>query len=364
MERESHGGARDAIVFVPGFDAKEKDYYIDRYLALGLANRLEDRRAYMEPEPVKIAGLSGRRFTFESQGGAKKTVDIYEIYWRDLVEDLNEGTIRYRVFRGIYLLLYWLSASFKIGRMSGIFLLQVTAILGLIAAWEYGTVIMAMTAIGTDPNALGFQLPSQWAEALGRWGQALGGWQLWLVTSALLSFLPISINVLIHLLDFIVRYAEDDTVGGVATLRDRLRHRLTGALADVFDSGDYGRVTVMAHSLGSVLAVDCLADYRFRPGEAVRFVTLGTPLKMMAAISTWIRAEVEKCLHRDAIAEWVDFYSDRDWLCTRVPLHRGVRSDRFRAEAISLRVSLAQQLTAESHRAYFFDRAVLETLLD
>jgi len=96
----------------------------------------------------------------------------------------------------------------------------------------------------------------------------------------------------------------------------------------------------------------------------VRFVTLGTPLKMMAAISTWIAAEVEKCLDGEAIAQWLDFYSDRDWLCTRVPVPRGVATDRFRATAIALQVSLAQQLTAESHRAYFFDRAVLETLID
>ena len=354
---------QEAIIFVPAFSSKEKDYYINHYLAIGLANRLEDKRVYLEPEEIKISGQTGRRFIFASEAQEKK-IDIYEIYWRDLVDDLTDKSIRYRVFRGIYLLFYWIFASSKIGRISRAFFVQVLVILLLMVAWEYSTVTVALTAIGNNPNALGFQLPAELTTTLGELGRTFGGWPIWLAISALLSMLPVSTNALIDLLDFTVRYAEDDTERGLVSIRDRLRCRLASVFDDVLNENRYDKITILAHGLGSVLAVDFLADYKHPRAKKIGLITLGSPLKSLASISNWISKEVPRCLHSEFVESWHDFYSNRDWLCTKVPLSSVIGSSKFQATAISLNVSWVKQLSGESHAAYFFDRSVLEKIVE
>lgn len=355
--------SQEAIIFVPAFDAKEKDYYINHFLAIGLANRLDDYRVYLEPNEVKISGQTGRRFTAESISKAKRNIDIYEIYWRDLIDDINDKSIRYKVFRGFYLLFYWISASFKIGRISKLFFLQILGVLLLITAWEYSTVTLALTAIGDDPSALGFRLPDELAITLSELGKTFGGWQLWLVTGALLSLLPVPANMLINLLDFIVRYTEDDAEIGLGSLRDRVRARLASVLDDALNESKYDKITVLSHSLGTVLAVDLLADYRHSSSKKINFITLGSPLKSLASVSNWIFEEIAKCLNNEFVENWHDFYSGQDWLCTKVPIPHDMENDKFQATPIALKVSLAKQLNGESHCAYFFDKTVLERIV-
>ena len=357
---------QEAIIFVPAFDSKEKDYYIDRHLANGLTNRLEDKHIYLESEKVKISGQTGRRFAFASSNASDsngKKIDIYEIYWRDLVDDLSDKSIRYRVFRGVYLLFYWIFASSKIGRISRAFFIQVLVILFLMVAWEYSTVTIALTAIGSNPNALGFQLPTELTTTLGELGKTFGGWPIWLIASGVLSILPVSTDVLVNLLDFLVRYAEDDTERGVS-IRDRLRLRLASVLDDVLVEDRYDKITILAHSLGSVIAVDLLADYKCPNAKKIGFITLGSPLKSLASISNWISKEVPKCLHSKSVESWHDFYSHQDWLCTKVPLSSDVENGKFQATAISLNVPFIKQLNGESHIAYFSDKSVLEKIIE
>ena len=356
---------QEAIIFIPAFDSQEKDYYIDHYLAIGLTNRLENQKIYLEPEKIKISGQTGKSFFFEPTPDMKKRIDVYEIYWKDLVNDLNSKSIRHRVFRGVYLFFYWLFAFFKIGRMSKIFFLQMLSILFLVIAWEYSTVTMALVAIGNDPNALGFSLPKEMASALGKLGEVAGSWKIWLITSALLSLLPIPANSLVNLLDFLTRYAEDETERGLGSLRDRLRARAALVLDDVLNEAKYEKVTVLAHSLGTVLATDLLADYKHSSLKKVTFITLGSPLKSLASISNWVPKEITKCLSNGFIERWYDFYSDQDWLCTKVPITSDMdNSNKFKGTSISLKVSLAKQLSGESHDAYFFDEVVLQKIIE
>lgn len=351
---------KEAVVFIPGFDAIEKDYYTKRYLALGLANK---KQAYLESEEIKISGQTGKRVTLRLSSEAQKSIDIYEVYWRDLVDDIHEKPIRYKVLRGFYLLFYWISVSFKIGKVSKIFFFQILGVLLLLVAWEYSTVTIALTAIGNDPNALGFQLPKEFAVLLGNVGVTLGGWKLWLVAGALLSILPVPASTLINLLDFMVHYAEDDIEKGVGSLRDKIRYRLTLALNDVFDSSEYSKVTVLSHSLGTVLAVDCIATYKRARPYKINFITLGSSLQSMSSVSAWVSKEITACFNNDSIETWDDFYSNQDWLCTKVPAKKHQNSNKLKSTHTA-KVSLHKQISGEAHVAYFFDEAVLNKIVD
>ncbi|TAD73202.1 MAG: hypothetical protein EA001_16620 [Oscillatoriales cyanobacterium] len=71
---------KEAIIFIPGFHAKGKGYYLNNLLLIGLAGRLEQMDVSIDPNPVKIEGQSGRRVIVQNRAGDSKTIDIYEAY--------------------------------------------------------------------------------------------------------------------------------------------------------------------------------------------------------------------------------------------------------------------------------------------
>lgn len=353
---------KEAIVFIPGFDAGTKDYYIDNYLAIGLTTRLERQRVFLEPDEVKIAGQTGRRFTVTTND-TRKTIDVYEIFWNDLVTKLSQKNLKAKVCGGFSLFAYWLSYTFNIARKSKIFAMQITVFVALVVLWYYGTVVMLLTAIGNDRSILGTQLPQDWATALGQLGNTLGGWSIWIYTSVIISFFPASIDIVIDLLDFASRYMRDETLPKNGALRDRLRARLATALDNVINSGEYQQVTVLSHSMGTLVSTDLMADYSHPKQPRIRYITLGSPIEALATCSNWLKTEVVKCLDNPLVANWVDFYSSQDWLCTKVPKLPTPNLNKLTSHPINLKVSLADQLVGASHQMYFFDPRVLEEIV-
>ncbi|NJN88105.1 MAG: hypothetical protein HC881_19685 [Leptolyngbyaceae cyanobacterium SL_7_1] len=101
----------EAVIFIPGFYAKSKGFVLENFLAIGLTTRLEGRQVELERDEVKIAGQSGRRFVYESVAGEPKTLDIYEIFWTDLVDKLSDRSIKDQIVRGFFLFVYWVFAG-------------------------------------------------------------------------------------------------------------------------------------------------------------------------------------------------------------------------------------------------------------
>lgn len=362
------GALKEAVVFIPGFGAKSQDYYLEKLLTIGLTSRLEDRRVDLEREAVKISGQSGKRFIAYEQSGDKKILDIYEIYWLDLMEKLGEKSLKEQVFRGLYLFIFCFSSQiWSMAQQSRILLGQLMLAMFLLGLWYYGNVAIALTAIGKNPSALGdlgVSLPPEIASILTQIGESMGSWPIWVTASLLLGLLPISITNFVNQIDFTAHYLEDDVSAEVGSLRNRIRLRVKMALDDALKQGEYERVTVLAHSMGVAIAVDLLADYYNPTDIPIRVITLGGQIELFSYKTHWILEESSKCLSNPAVVSWVDFYSKQDWLCTPTPLPNKVQGHKFRSSAIRFQVPLSKQISGEPHIAYFFDHRVLENLLE
>lgn len=354
-----------AIVFIPGFYAKSKDYDLTNLLALGLTTRFEDRQIEMEPEEVKISGQTGRRFIYESASGEPQTLDIFEAYWTDLVDKLSTRSVKDQLFLGMFLFIYWLFSNvLQMARKSRMMLFNFLGVLLLLMLWYYGNVAVAFVTIGQNPNAFGLQLPAEWAQTLVGIGKSLGGWPLWAGTSVLLSLLPKPINTLADMMDFSARYLQDETHEGVGGIRDRIRQRLASTLTDVLKESDYEKVTVLAHSAGVLAGIDLLADYRPKTNKPIRFITIAGMIEFFSYKSKWVVEESGRCLASSAVVRWEDYYSNQDWLCTKTPVPANQDISKFEANRIQFSVPFHKKLLGETHSAYFFERSLLQRLLD
>ncbi|MBD0389627.1 MAG: hypothetical protein ICV54_24770 [Nostoc sp. C3-bin3] len=353
-----------AIIFIPGFDAITQNYYIEHYLGIGLTSRLEGKKIIFDSEEIKIAGQSGKRFTYQIDKEYKKIIDIYEVYWADLADNLTKKPQKQQMILGLDLFVFWLPKFFNVASKSKIFLLQINIFLLLILAWYYGIIVMLLTAIGSDPNVLGTKIPEEWAKSLGEIGKNIGRWSVWIIISILLNLLPESIHLVIDLTHFLKRYIQDETEKGLGGIRDKIRHRLSTVISDVLNENSYQKIKVLAHSVGSLIATDTLADYQPDEIKKIDYITLGSPLEALAYNSVWIKEEVNKCLKNDFIETWSDFYSNQDWLCSKVPISDNENRSKVEFMPLSLRVSWLNQLLGKSHHAYFFDSRVLNKIIE
>jgi hypothetical protein len=352
---------KEAIVFIPGLFTNEKDYFLNAYLIRGLTKSAVAAEV-RETGEVLIEGCKGKQLSVKFYSGETKTIDLYEAYWFDLIQRLSTETLREKVMRGIALLFYWaFSKVWMSFRECPTMVFSSVISLFLILLWYYGTITMALTAIGNDPAFFGSALPEGWAVFLGKWGETLGGWSIWLAISAVLGF--IRIDQLIDATDFTRQYLQDtidETTG--ETIRLKLRKRIMETIACVLKNSDYDRITIVAHSFGTLISTEVLSDMAYPFPQPIHYITLGGPLKLLSLKSHWVHTIIEGCLRNPQVASWIDYYADRDWLCTQTPIH-GMVPDKFECCKTMREISLWEAWTGKAHNAYFYEREIIHTLL-
>lgn len=353
---------KEAVIFVAGFDAQCQDYYLDQFLEPGLLTQLEDIDIKLDPEAVKIPGQTGKRFVCQLDDG-EKTLDIYEVYWNDLVDRLSTKEIRPKFSRGLGMIFYWLSRGWKIMRISPIFFIQATIILALVLLWYFGVIVLVLSALANQPQLASSAILQDFLAPVIAWATDGLGWQIWLIISALLAFSPLPINLVIDFTDFLTSYLRDESIKGTPPVRSLLRNRVKQVVDNVTYEDSYDRFTILAHSLGGLIAADFLADYRDSGGRGFRFVTWGSALESTSSVTAWMQSEIKKCLDNPHIEQWDDFYSNQDWFCSKVPVPSDQPHPKLVSKKVSFKVSLLKQWSGESHMEYFFDSKVLRHLV-
>ncbi len=349
--------SQEAVVFIPGLSVREEGFYLE-LLGAGLIEQIESNRVQLTGD-VTIEGNQGKQFKVLTDLDRTKIVDVYELYWGHLVFKLSDRNLKERMLSGTRLLFYWFfSRTWMCFRESPA--LFFSAIVGAIffIAWYYGTLALVFAAIGEDPDFLGIALNSQWAEYLGNIGSAMGGWSIWLVINGFIEFFPL--NVAIDIMYFAMKYIEEDSSSRV--LRAKIRNRIFSVIDSINKTGTYDKITIVGHSFGVMVAVDFLGEYR--GSQSVQFIALGGPLKILSYKESWIEREIQKCLENDRVDTWHDFYSDRDWLCTKTPIPNGSpKTNKIQYHRNPLPYSIIKQLSGKSHLHYFTDSSVLRTIL-
>lgn len=358
--------ARDkqAIVLIPGLDPRPRNYYRDK-LVSGLIHTSQSAKAAVTGE-ASVAGESGVGLEVNHAGGATGTIDVYEAYWFDLVSRVGQETPLAKISRGFGLLTYWFFSRVWLAMRGSIYItlgLLIASVLMLL--WYYGVLALGLTAIGSDPLFLDtfkdVPVLNDLAGELGKLGRGMGNWKVWAAVTVLLGFIPL--NTLVDIAYFSKRYLLNEFDDDGAGCRDKARKRVLKTIERVAADPSYRRVTVVGHSFGTVIGADIFADFSAHPGcGPVRLITLGSPIRVLSYRSRWLRAEVESCLRNPALDTWIDFYSDEDWMCAKVPGHgegKGQISRRLVREA-----SLLSRLNGQSHKAYYHSQEVAETLLE
>jgi len=304
------------------------------------------------------AGTGQRHIELTLQNGETKSIDIQEMYWGDLRPYLSTQNIRRKVLRGLSLLWFWIkdpriwnqanTNRFMFGNMVGALILLI--------AWYYSALTTAFVAVGADPGMFKtIPVFMTLAETIGDIGKTMGGWQAWVAVSLIIGLLPTN-----QIID--ISYATMCYLENRRGIRFKIRARVGKALSLAGHApGTYDSVTLLSHSFGTVIATEVLAGYSLTHGPTLRFITLGSPLRLLGQRSQAVQDAVKTVAGNHKVGSWMDFYSDHDWLCTRAPVDDHVT--KFVGESLATTVPFDEKITGASHELYFEDRRVLEALL-
>ncbi|MFJ7203753.1 alpha/beta fold hydrolase [Streptomyces sp. NPDC098789] len=123
-------------------------------------------------------------------------------------------------------------------------------------------------------------------------------------------------KVMVSHLAQVARYlARGESGADGAGLDRRIRTRVAEAVGD-------GPAVVVAHSLGSVVALEALHEH---PAPVPLFVTIGSPLTMRTAV--WPRLVPQPPVAPEGVGEWLNFWDRDDVLAVRPRLERDVRGN-------------------------------------
>lgn len=350
---------KELVVFIPGMGVDEPELYLER-LMTGLREFCAGRGTPLRSIQDSGEQGSGRRSVeISGDDGRTTTFDIQEVFWGDLRPRLSLEPVHKRVIRGFGLLAFWLASlkSLRVATHSSYMLTNVVSTTVLILIWYYGAVMAGLTAIGSHQEFFGTNLTGIFGEiatGLGEFGKSMGGWSIWLVASVFVGILPTT-----QVID--IAYATKHYLQNRHGIRQKARGRVAAAVAKGARSGEYARITVLAHSFGVVIGTEVLADYAPAASPRIRFISLGGPLLLVKARAERIGLAIGRTMANEHLDSWLDFYSEQDWLCTKSPVPPD--AEIYRGQEIAGTVPLDERISGASHDLYFDEPEVLETLL-
>ena len=227
--------------------------------------------------------------------------------------------------------------------------------LALMLCWYYGVLVAGLTVVGSNPGPfLRVGIPPSAFESLRSIGTILGSWWVLIGMAVVMAKFPVT-----QIID--ISYATQQYLQNRQAMYHKVKSRISNALSNSIQfSQNYDRVTVVAHSFGAVVSTEVLAAYTGQDVPNLRFITMGGPLLFINSRSERVKRAMDLILDNQKVTEWIDFYSDDDWLCTRSPVAEG--DNKFKSHRITSSVSLPDKFKGESHNLYFDDSDVIAAI--
>lgn len=379
-EETSRTGTRRAIILIPGFPREERflrrDVLVRNLLTI-------ERSPLREVGNIEAGGEQGTRLAARpvrgnaahgqgtSSSNAVAEVDVFEAYWGDLIPESTSRAPLQHLLWGLEIIAYWVFnwRSWTALRVSPYMTFGLLSSGSLLVLWYVSIVLLAAEAIGQDPSLAPDVSSSEnlmpdvlqpLVEAFVAVAAKVGNWELWLAIAAILPFLKV--DELVMIASFVKDYFQNKPDETEVGLRHRLRTRIQTTLNNVYKA-DYDEVTLLAHSFGTVFAIDLMADWPHQRDLArTSLVTMGAPIAVLACRSPWLASEVKRFAARTDIVAWDDYHAATDWLCTAIP----ARED-FEGAGASHRLlfetKILEKLSGRSHMSYYRDDHLLEALV-
>lgn len=361
---------RRAVVVIPGIQRRQRFERRD-----ALVRNLEavvERHPVIRGEEVEVAGESGLglvpRLRETDTAERQPELDVFEAYWVDMLPEQQTSMGPWgRLAQGLDLLLYWPLnwRSWRAMRLSPYMTVALVVGAVLLVTWYLSlTLLVSETLLqgdgGLPPEIAGLPLVGTLLGWYFEAAKAVSDWRYWAVVALVLSVVRVA--SLVELAQATKAYLENQPDPQDIGLRDRIRARVASTLEHVLEQERYGEVLVVAHSFGTVIAVDILADWpRRQDFRRLGLVTLGSPIAMLRLRSNWLGGQLQRLLNRDECRCWLDFHSGTDWFCSPVPGHRQ-RFGHAASHALDFEASLRQRFSGFSHLLYYRAQPVLETL--
>jgi len=346
--------SRQAVLLIPGLRLYSQGEILDQFVS-SLANSVQSQDCSKSTD-ARVAGLTGKRITCTplDSNAQSREIDVFEAYYADLIPDVATASPLLKLRQGTALMAFWFFSRIWLAFSRKIYLAGsglVTALLLLL--WYVSVLAVGLAAVGNLPVSPDQAVLYRSAEILGNLGESLGSWSLWLGLGTLLSVLKV--GRLANMSNFVRTFLQDRETS------NQVRARSREPLRQILMSGEYDRLTVVAHSFGTVIAVDLMSDFPGANGVGVRTITLGGAVAVFSYVSSWLSKRTEVCQQNRHIASWIDYSSPSDWLGDEMPFQSTTFP--FTKNRIDEMGGWLSRMSGRTHLGYFHRREVMEEVI-
>ena len=358
--------AKEALIVIPGFDSKEVGYALNRTVdKLASEQSIATVNKVSTPENPAMQRLE---VTY-ADTGEKKEIDVYEIYWGDIINQNYSDNLPVwkKVVFGLELIFFWLFSPVWKAAFKNKWMFIGIAFSGLVITFWYvsivGVFISALDSTQVlDSIKMIFQEPLPEEEM--RMGLSVEELpklvsnlftEIFLIAGIVIGLFPTLMNLILKVSGFSMKFIKSQLV------RDDVKNRVQTQMNAINKDGSYERVTLFAHSLGVIPALEFLSDYNSNNNIEVRCITIGSAVSFMANKAKIFRDYAKKVINNDKVTEWADFFSKEDWLCSYESI--GKPGDRFYSEEIKMDSSWLSRMSTKPHTEYFNHSKVIEKLI-
>ena len=331
------------LVYIHGLNDYDRDRNLE-LLTSGLQAFMADHNMGFEANG-DTSDDSGRptRFVKAKTG---EVLDIDMVFWGDMRRRFSAKSSLDKLKSGASLFLFWLVSPLW-GQMlrttQSRLLAGIVFTLVVFGLWYFSTLVTVAAAPDQLPDFL--QQPAR------DFAAAVQSAWIWVVALVVLQIIPA--NQMLDIVYSVQCYLREPE------MRMRVRGRLSNRLARADSSGAYDQIVVVAHSFGTVVAIEVLDNFHFQ--TPARVVTLGSPVEVVAARHGPLRQSIEAAARNATLVRWDDVISDQDWLCTPVPAPADAAH--FKSRPLVEKVDFSARLSGASHEMYFYSDDVFRLIL-
>ncbi|MAX81347.1 MAG: hypothetical protein CL843_14395 [Crocinitomicaceae bacterium] len=355
---------KEAILYVHGSDCIVKNDALNRLMdSFTNANTFADIE--ISDTIDKNTGEQVKKVRVNYYGSdVQKEFYVYEVFWGDLKVTFDEQRPLQRFIKSSGLILYWLFSKI----WGGVFTTPKLAFpmiisMALMITWNISLSLMLVGELKTFiaekyPDFLADEKVHRIIEFITTWGIIESiidfSWIFWGVSTLILALFPV--GKIVAMAHFVRNYLQDKS------LRSNLRERIITAFKNLDNDIEFDRVLVLAHSFGSVITTEFLSHHQIPIQQSnLRVITLGAAFRFVSYRENWVKQMLFKAQSYPGIQSWKDYFSHKDWLCTRSP--KTSETNTFESIELDHPVPLKEQVNGTSHQMYFEEEEVLKDIL-
>lgn len=359
---------KEALLVIPGFDAKEFGFALNRTInSISNQQSIADISKVPTPENPNMQRLE----VTMCDSGEKKQIDIYEVFWGDIIQKnySDDVPVWKKVIFGLELIFFWFFSPIWKAAYKNKWMFTGITFSGLIITFWYisiiGVFISALDSTQVlDALKTAFtERPAMDEESM-RMGLSVEELprlvskfftEIFLFAGLIIGLFPSLMSLILRVSGFSMKFIKSQMV------RDDVKNRVHYQMNAINKSDDYDRVTFFAHSLGVIPTIDFLSNYESIHNKNIRCVTVGSPVSFLSNKAKIFRTHINEVINNPQVNEWADFFSKGDWLCSYESI--GKKGDRIYSQEIHMDTSWANRMSTAPHLAYFNHSVVIEKLL-